>query len=38
MAVGIVVGVAGGRGLLVFMRRVPLPGKGLYLLRVPAGP
>ncbi len=25
------------RGLLVFMRRVPLPSEGLYLLRVLAG-
>lgn len=33
MAVGLAVGVAGGRLLLVFMRRVPLPGGGLYPLR-----
>ena len=31
------VGVAGGRGLLLFMRRVPLPSEGLYPLRVLAG-
>ncbi|HUY47808.1 MAG TPA: cation:proton antiporter [Streptosporangiaceae bacterium] len=37
MAVGVVAGVAGGRGLLVFMRRVPLPNEGLYALRVFAG-
>ena len=37
MAVGTVAGVAGGRGLLVFMRRVPLPSEGLYPLRVLAG-
>jgi potassium/hydrogen antiporter len=34
MAVGILVGVAGGRALLTFMRRVPLPSEGLYPLRV----
>ncbi len=34
IAVGAVVGLAGGLGLLWFMRRVPLPGAGLYLLRV----
>jgi cell volume regulation protein A len=33
MFVGAAVGVAGGRGLLWFMRRVPLPGEGLYPLR-----
>jgi potassium/hydrogen antiporter len=33
MAVGAVVGVAGGRALLWFMRRVSLPGEGLYSLR-----
>jgi cell volume regulation protein A len=33
MAVGVVVGWAGGRALLWFMRRVPLPGEGLYPLR-----
>jgi cell volume regulation protein A len=37
MAVGVVVGAAGGRALLVFMRRVPLPSEGLYTLRVLAG-
>jgi cell volume regulation protein A len=34
MAVGLAVGVAGGRLLLAFMRRVPLPSEGLYPLRV----
>ncbi len=34
MAIGAAVGVAGGMALLVFMRRVPLPGAGLYALRV----
>jgi potassium/hydrogen antiporter len=34
MGIGMVVGVAGGRGLLLFMRRVPLPNEGLYTLRV----
>ncbi len=33
MAVGALVGVLGGRALLVFMRRVSLPGEGLYPLR-----
>jgi len=33
MAVGLVVGVAGGRLLLVVMRRVPLPGEGLHPVR-----
>ncbi len=33
MAVGLAVGVLGGRGLLVFMRRVALPSEGLYSLR-----
>jgi cell volume regulation protein A len=37
MAVGLVVGVLGGRALLWFMRRVPLPGEGLYPLRTLAG-
>ena len=37
MAVGVVAGAAGGRALLVFMRRVPLPSEGLYTLRVLAG-
>jgi cell volume regulation protein A len=33
MVVGGVVGVLGGRALLVFIRRVPLPSEGLYPLR-----
>jgi potassium/hydrogen antiporter len=33
MVVGTAVGVVGGRLLLWFMRRVPLPGEGLYPLR-----
>jgi cell volume regulation protein A len=33
MGVGAAVGVAGGAALLWFMRRVPLPGEGLYPLR-----
>jgi cell volume regulation protein A len=33
MAVGVAVGVAGGRVLLWFTRRVPLPSEGLYPLR-----
>jgi cell volume regulation protein A len=33
MAVGAVVGVAGGLALLWFIRRVPLPSEGLYPLR-----
>jgi len=33
MGVGAVVGVAGGRALLWFTRRVPLPGEALYPLR-----
>jgi cell volume regulation protein A len=37
MAVGIVIGVAGGRLLLAFMRKVPLPSEGFYPLRVMAG-
>ena len=37
MAVGVVIGAAGGRALLAFMRRVPLPSEGLYTLRVLAG-
>jgi potassium/hydrogen antiporter len=37
MAVGVVAGAAGGRVLLEFMRRVPLPSEGLYTLRVLAG-
>ena len=34
MAVGVLVGIVGGRLLLDFMRRVPLPSEGLYSLRV----
>jgi cell volume regulation protein A len=37
MVVGVVVGVAGGYALLWFMRRVPLPGEGLYPLRTLLG-
>lgn len=37
LAVGAAVGVAGGVLLVGFMRRVPLPGEGLYPLRVLAG-
>jgi potassium/hydrogen antiporter len=37
LAVGAVVGVAGGRLLVGFMRRLPLPSEGLYPLRVLAG-
>jgi potassium/hydrogen antiporter len=33
MAIGLAVGVIGGRLLLVFMRRVALPGEALYSLR-----
>ena len=33
MFVGLAVGIVGGRGLLWFMRRIPLPGEGLYPLR-----
>jgi len=33
MGVGIVAGVAGGAGLLFLMRRVSLPGEGLYPIR-----
>jgi cell volume regulation protein A len=33
MAVGGALGLAGGRALLWFMRRVPLPGEGLYPIR-----
>jgi cell volume regulation protein A len=36
MGVGGLVGVAGGRALLWFMRRVPLPSEGLYPLRTMA--
>jgi potassium/hydrogen antiporter len=34
MVVGLVVGVVGGRLLLISMRRIPLPGESLYPLRV----
>jgi cell volume regulation protein A len=37
MAVGVAGGVLGGRGLLAFIRRVPLPAEGLYPLRTLAG-
>jgi len=37
MAVGVAVGVIGGRALLELVRRVPLPGEGLYPLRAIAG-
>ena len=37
LAVGAVVGLAGGRLLVAFMRRVPLPSEALYPLRVLAG-
>jgi potassium/hydrogen antiporter len=37
MTVGVAVGIAGGIVLLAFMRRVPLPGEGLYSPRVLAG-
>ncbi len=37
MAVGLAVGVVGGRALLWLMRHVPLPGEGLYPLRTLAG-
>jgi cell volume regulation protein A len=37
MAVGGVVGVVGGRAMLVFSRRVPLPSAALYPLRTLAG-
>jgi cell volume regulation protein A len=33
MAIGLAVGMIGGRALLVFMRRVALPSEGLYSLR-----
>ena len=36
MAVGALVGVVGGKALLWFMRRIPLPGEGLYPLRTVA--
>jgi cell volume regulation protein A len=34
MVIGVVIGVAGGRGLLWFIRKVPLPSEGLYAPRV----
>jgi cell volume regulation protein A len=34
MAIGVVIGVVGGRLLLIFMRRVPLPNDSLYSIRV----
>ena len=37
LAIGLVVGVVGGRGLLLFMRQVSLPGASLYSVRVLAG-
>jgi potassium/hydrogen antiporter len=37
MVVGALIGAAGGRALLMFMRRVPLPSEGLYTLRVLSG-
>lgn len=37
MVVGLVVGVIGGRGLLLFIRHVSLPGASLYSVRVLAG-
>jgi cell volume regulation protein A len=37
MAIGAALGIAGGRLLLVFMRRVHLPNEGLYELRTLAG-
>jgi potassium/hydrogen antiporter len=37
LGVGGVAGIAGGRLLLTFMRRVPLPSEGLYPLRTLAG-
>jgi cell volume regulation protein A len=37
MGIGGAVGVLGGRALLMFMRRVPLPSEGLYPLRTLAG-
>jgi cell volume regulation protein A len=37
MVVGTLVGVVGGRVLLAFMRRVPLPDEGMYTIRVLAG-
>lgn len=37
MAVGLAVGLVGGRALVWLVRRVPLPGEGLYPLRTLAG-
>lgn len=37
MVVGALVGALGGRLLLAFARKVPLPSEGLYLVRVMAG-
>jgi potassium/hydrogen antiporter len=37
MEIGAAIGVVGGRGLLWFMRRVSLPGEGLYSIRTLAG-
>jgi potassium/hydrogen antiporter len=37
MVVGAAVGLVGGRGLLIFMRRISLPSEGLYPLRTLAG-
>jgi cell volume regulation protein A len=37
MGVGAAVGIVGGRLLLLFMRRIPLPNEGLYALRTLAG-
>lgn len=37
MLVGLAVGIAGGRVLLLFIRHVPLPGASLYSVRVLAG-
>lgn len=37
IGVGVLIGAAGGRALLAFMRRVPLPSDSLYPLRVLAG-
>lgn len=34
MVVGLAFGIVGGRGMLLMMRRVPLPGAGLYSVRV----
>jgi len=37
MAIGLLVGVIGGRGLLLFIRHISLPGPSLYSVRVLAG-